>query len=98
MPINYTRYWQLQTVLLGLVAFGFAWIIDSEKNENSLLKKLKGTVRSESDGQNYNSYDERSNLYKTYIVLQIIGGKVYQSAGNNSRAISRYQKILTIRI
>ena len=98
MPINYTRYWQLQTVLLGLVAFGFAWIIDSEKNENSLLKKLKGTVRSESDGKNYNSYDERSNLYKTYIVLHIIGGKVYQSAGNNSRAISRYQKILTIRI
>ena len=90
MPINYTRYWQLQTVLLGLVAFGFAWIIDSEKNENSLLKKLKGTVGSKLYGQSGNIYDKRSNLYKSFILLNIIGGKVYQSAGNYSCTISRY--------
>lgn len=42
MPINYTRYWQVQTVLLGLVAFGFGWMIDNETNEKKLLDALKG--------------------------------------------------------
>ena len=42
MPINYTRYWQVQTVLLGLVAFGFGWMIDNETNEKKLLNALKG--------------------------------------------------------
>lgn len=33
MPINHTRYWQIQAVFLGLVAFGFAWVIEHDSRE-----------------------------------------------------------------
>ena len=42
MPINFTRYWQWQTIMLGLVAMFLVWLIDAEKNEIELLDKLKG--------------------------------------------------------
>jgi len=44
MPINYTRYWQWQTISLGLVAMFLVWLIDAEKQEMELLDKLQGQI------------------------------------------------------
>merc|ERR1711892_1512191 len=41
MPINFTRYWQFQTVLLGLVAFGFTWVTNAEKTLEDALDNVK---------------------------------------------------------
>ena len=44
MPINYTRFWQLQVVMLGLVAFGFAWMTEHEKTMVTMLQKLRDDI------------------------------------------------------
>merc|ERR1711892_1128 len=76
MPINYTRYWQVQTVFLGLVAFGFGWLIENDQNEQDLFEKLKKKSLDDEYSQNKFRKLEKKYVSNETYKMRMMDGKL----------------------